>query len=68
LPESGKDGLICKDYLRADIRVAFYVMVNQTREDVLMVAQLLGCAKASDPGTLMDFFDAKFSEAPENRR
>ncbi len=63
IAREGKDGLICKDNLRADIRVAFFVRVNQTREDVLKVAQLLGCAKASDPGTLMDFFDAKFSEA-----
>lgn len=59
----GKDGLLCKDNLRADIRVAFFVRVNQTREDVLKVAQLLGCQKASDPTTLMEFFDAKFSEA-----
>lgn len=59
----GKDGLICKDNMRADIRVAFFVRVNQTREDVLKVAQLLGCQKASDPTTLMEFFDAKFSEA-----
>ena len=59
----GKDGLICKDNLRADIKVAFFVRVNQTREDVLKVAQALGCAKASDPETLMEFFDAKFSEA-----
>lgn len=63
IAREGKDGLICKDNLRADIRVAFFVRVNQTKEDVLKVAQLLGCAKASDPATLMDFFDAKFSEA-----
>lgn len=63
IAREGKDGLICKDNLRADIRVAFFVRVNQTREDVLKVAQLLGCQKASDPRTLMDFFDAKFSEA-----
>lgn len=63
IAREGKDGLICKDNLRADIRVAFFVRVNQTREDVLKVAQLLGCAKASDPTTLMEFFDAKFSEA-----
>ncbi len=63
IAREGKDGLICKDNLRADIRVAFFVRVNQTKEDVLKVAQLLGCAKASDPGTLMEFFDAKFSEA-----
>lgn len=63
IAREGKDGLICKDNLRADIRVAFFVRVNQTREDVLKVAQLIGCAKASDPTTLMEFFDAKFSEA-----
>ncbi|MDU2851699.1 MAG: SPFH domain-containing protein, partial [Clostridium sp.] len=63
IAREGKDGLICKDNLRADIRVAFFVRVNQTKEDVLKVAQLLGCKKASDPATLMEFFDAKFSEA-----
>ena len=63
IAREGKDGLICKDNLRADIRVAFFVRVNQTTEDVLKVAQLLGCQKASDPKTLMEFFDAKFSEA-----
>ena len=63
ISREGKDGLICKDNMRADIRVAFFVRVNQTREDVLKVAQSLGCQKASDPGTLMEFFDAKFSEA-----
>lgn len=63
IAREGKDGLICKDNLRADIRVAFFVRVNQTTEDVLKVAQLLGCQKASDTETLMAFFDAKFSEA-----
>lgn len=63
IAREGKDGLVCKDNLRADIRVAFFVRVNQTSEDVLKVAQLLGCRKASDPATLMEFFDAKFSEA-----
>lgn len=63
IAREGKDGLICKDNLRADIRVAFFVRVNQTSDDVLKVAQLLGCQKASDPETLMAFFDAKFSEA-----
>lgn len=63
IAREGKDGLICKDNLRADIRVAFFVRVNQTKEDVLKVAQSLGCKKVSDPETLMEFFDAKFSEA-----
>ena len=58
-----KDGLICKDNIRADIRVSFFVKVNKTQEDVLKVAQSIGCARASDPETLEVLFVAKFSEA-----
>ena len=47
IAREGKDGLICMDNLRADIRVAFFVRVNHTREDVLKVAQLLGCVITS---------------------
>lgn len=63
IAREGKDGLICKDNIRADIRVAFFVKVNDTESDVLSVAKALGTAKASDTETLMEFFDAKFSEA-----
>ena len=59
----GKDGLICKDNIRADIKVAFFVRVNKTPEDVLKVAQSIGCARASDLETLDELFSAKFSEA-----
>lgn len=59
----GKDGLICKDNIRADIKVAFFVRVNKTPEDVLKVAQSIGCARASDQETLDELFSAKFSEA-----
>jgi uncharacterized membrane protein YqiK len=59
----GKEGLICKDNIRADIKVTFFVRVNKTQEDVLKVAQAIGCARASDPQTLEQLFTAKFSEA-----
>ncbi|MCC6555366.1 MAG: hypothetical protein IT372_20590, partial [Polyangiaceae bacterium] len=59
----GKEGLICKDNIRADIKVTFFVRVNKTQEDVLKVAQSIGCARASDPKTLEELFTAKFSEA-----
>ncbi len=59
----GKDGLICADNLRADIKVVFFVRVNNTMEDVLKVAQSLGAERASDSQALVDLFDAKFSEA-----
>lgn len=59
----GEAGLICKDNIRADIQVAFFVRVNQTKEDVLKVAQSVGCVRASDQRALVELFDAKFSEA-----
>ncbi|SEN16213.1 Uncharacterized membrane protein YqiK, contains Band7/PHB/SPFH domain [Stigmatella aurantiaca] len=59
----GKEGLICKDNIRADIKVTFFVRVNKTREDVLKVAQSIGCVRASDQETLENLFEAKFSEA-----
>jgi uncharacterized membrane protein YqiK len=58
-----KDGLICKDNLRADITVAFYLRVNETREDVLKVAKCIGVDRASDKEAVNELFNAKFSEA-----
>lgn len=57
------EGLICKDNIRADIKVAFFVRVNKNVEDVLNVAQIIGCERASDVETLRNLFEAKFSEA-----
>ncbi len=57
------DGLICKDNIRADIKVAFFVRVNKSIEDVLNVAQSIGTERASDVDTLRNLFEAKFSEA-----
>lgn len=59
----GKDGLICNDNMRADIKVAFFVRVNKTETDVKRVAEALGVARASDLQGMTDLFDAKFSEA-----
>ncbi|WP_025124523.1 flotillin family protein [Myroides odoratimimus] len=57
------EGLICKDNIRADIKVAFFIRVNKSIEDVINVAQTLGCERASDVETLRNIFEAKFSEA-----
>lgn len=59
----GKDGLICQDNIRADIKVAFFLRVNKTTEDVLKVAQAVGCVRASHQETLESLFEAKFAEA-----
>lgn len=58
-----KEGLICKDNIRADIKVTFFVRVNPKTPDVLKVAQAIGTARASDQDTLESLFVAKFSEA-----
>ena len=58
-----QDGLICKDNIRADIKVTFFVRVNKTKEDVLKVAQAIGCERASKQATIEELFSAKFSEA-----
>jgi len=57
------DGLICKDNLRADITVAFYLRVNETADDVLRVAKAIGVDRASDKAAVNELFNAKFSEA-----
>ena len=59
----GKDGLICKDNMRADITVAFYLRVNETEDDVLRVAKSVGTERASDNEAVYNLFAAKFSEA-----
>lgn len=63
IKRKGEQGLICKDNMRADIEVAFFVRVNNTRADILQVAQALGCKRASEQPALIELFDAKFSEA-----
>ena len=59
----GKEGLICKDNMRADITVAFYLRVNETQDDVLRVAKAIGADRASDKNAVDELFNAKFSEA-----
>jgi uncharacterized membrane protein YqiK len=59
----GKEGLICRDNMRADIAVAFYLRVNETQADVLRVAKSLGADRASDKHAVDELFNAKFSEA-----
>ncbi len=59
----GEAGLICKDNVRADIEVAFYVRVNNKIEDILQVAESVGCKRASEQAAMVVLFDALFSEA-----
>lgn len=63
IAREGEGGLICRDNIRADIQVAFFVRVNNQLEDILQVASSLGCQRASERQELVQLFDAKFSEA-----
>ena len=63
IARKGTSGLICKDNIRADIEVAFFVRVSNDPAQIKEVAQSIGCARASEQVTLVELFDAKFSEA-----
>ncbi|ASU82064.1 hypothetical protein CDO52_04065 [Nocardiopsis gilva YIM 90087] len=63
IERNGKEGLICRDNIRADISITFYVGINPTPQDVLKVAQSIGTARASNQETLQELFNATFSEA-----
>lgn len=63
ISRKGKDGLVCKDNIRADIIVAFYIRVESTVESVRKVAQMLTPERVSDLAQLRELFEAKFSEA-----
>ena len=68
IDRAGEDGLVCKDNLRADIKVAFFVRVNKESKDVVSVAQFLGCDRASDQGALNQLFEPKFSDSTPKSR
>ena len=63
IARAGAEGLVCKDNMRADVKVNFFIRVNKTHDDVVNVAQSIGTSRASDPEALESLFDAKFSEA-----
>jgi uncharacterized membrane protein YqiK len=63
IDRKGNEGLICQDNIRADIKVTFFVRINNTEEAVLTVAQSIGCERASRQDTVEQLFQAKFSEA-----
>jgi flotillin len=63
ITRKGKDGLVCRDNIRADITVAFYIRVEATAESVKKVSQMLTPERVSDIHQLRELFEAKFSEA-----
>ncbi len=58
----GKDGLTCRDSIRADVTATFHVRINRTAEDVLKVADTVGCARAGDLQLLRELLLPRFIE------
>ena len=59
----GREGVHCRDNIRADVQATIYVKVPRNAENVLLVAQTVGCARASNPETLKQLFSGKLTEA-----
>ncbi|MCW8330770.1 peptidase [Photobacterium sp. SDRW27] len=57
------EGLHCKDNIRADLKVDFYIGVNHEEDDIIRVAKLFTTIGASNPDRLKEHFQPKFSEA-----
>lgn len=56
-------GLHCKDNIRADLRVSFYIGVNPDPHDILLIANNLTAEGANNIDTLEAHLSPKFSEA-----
>ena len=63
ISRDGEDGLICEDNMRADIKVTFFIRVNNQTNDIKTVAETIGPRRASEQDKLEELFEAKFSEA-----
>lgn len=63
ISRQGSEGLICRDNIRADIKVAFFIRVDSSLEEMAEVAASIGARRCSEIDTLRELFDAKFSEA-----
>lgn len=58
-----KQGLHCKDNIRADLRVSFYIGVNPDPNDILLIANNLTTEGANNIDILESHLSPKFSEA-----
>jgi len=63
ISRSADDPTPCKSGETLVMDAVFYVRVNTTGDDVIKVANAIGCKRASDPETLENLFTARFSEA-----
>src|SRR3954465_7387210 len=59
IARTGREGLICRDNIRADIRITFFVRVNKTVEDGGKGARGFGPARAARGSRLQERFNGR---------
>ncbi|SEL21738.1 SPFH domain / Band 7 family protein [Aquimarina amphilecti] len=57
------EGVVCKDFIRVDIKINFWIRISTTPDDILRVSNAFGCKTTFDQMKINDIFRAKFSEA-----
>lgn len=60
------EGLSCKDNIRADIRVDFYIGLNPDPEELKSVVKNFKVERINDINVLRDYFTPKFSDGLKN--
>lgn len=60
---SESEGLLCKDNIRADIDVTFYIGVNRDEKTIKEIINKLTVGVAGNKEKLSKYFEPKFSEA-----
>ncbi|WP_298314215.1 SPFH domain-containing protein [uncultured Aquimarina sp.] len=63
LERKENEGIICKDFIRADMKISFNVRVLNTSNDILLVSNMFGCERTFDEAKIKQIFEAKFFEA-----
>lgn len=57
------EGVICKDFIKIDIKIDFWIRISTTPDDILRVSNAFGCKTTFDKAKTKDIFQTKFSEA-----
>ncbi len=57
----GRQGLSCRDGIRADMRATFLVKVERREADVLRVAREVGCGRANRAEEVQALFEERFA-------
>lgn len=63
IERKGREAIVTGDGAFVDIGATFRLKINDTDEDIIKVAQTIGCDRASDLATLHELFEAKFVSA-----